>query len=116
MTTDNIKRYVPTSSHGGMIEVFGDGGYVTYSDHIAARAADNAEIDRLTNICKLWEQRYESTISVAEARIAELEAYKQAVMEYRNVTQAHVPGMITASEWIEMRVAQLTPNPQGERA
>jgi len=51
----------------------------------------------------------------AEARIAELEAYKQAVMEYRDVTQAHVPGMITAFEWIEMRVAQLKPNPQGER-
>lgn len=74
MTSDNMPQIKRYKSKGVGPLPDDEGVFVLYSDHVAARAADKAEIERLTNICKLWEQRYESTISVAEARIAELEA------------------------------------------
>jgi len=99
--SEQIKRY--GFNFSGRLVKSKSGAYCVYLDVEAARAADKAEIERLTNICKLWEQRYESTISVAEARIAELEAasanleklYNAAVDNYNEIVRK--------------------PNPQGER-
>lgn len=37
----------------------------------------------------------------------ELAAYKRAVGEYHTVTTQYVPGLLTATAWIERRVAEL---------
>jgi len=59
-------------------------GYVLHSDHVAARAADKAEIERLQKNCTRWRrvadhhvnvtERFQARAEKAEARIAELEA------------------------------------------
>ena len=72
---EQIKRYSLRISNTREGEC---GEFVLYSDHLAdkeaSRAEDRAEITRLTAICRKWQAHYESAISIAEARIAELEA------------------------------------------
>jgi len=131
MTTDTpqIKRYDMVLRSRGMeswqdLEQHPEGDYMLHSDHVAARAADKAEIERLRLSEWHWQQQAEK----AEARIAELEKDAERWRYLRDSGDDSIYAMrfdldgdvsVSGNDLdvsIDAAIAAAKPNPQGERA
>jgi len=130
MTTDTpqIKRYDMVLRSRGMeswqdLEQHPEGDYMLHSDHVAARAADKAEIERLRLSEWHWQQQAEK----AEARIAELEKDAERWRYLRDSGDDSIYAMrfdldgdvsVSGNDLdvsIDAAIAAAKPNPQGER-
>lgn len=77
-----------------------DGEFVFYSDHVADRAADKVEIDRLRSenvMIQAWRSRCE----LAEARIAELEASQDEAVRRDALERGFELGWMKSADWAQ---------------